>query len=165
MFEYISQVYNLKGPSVTVEFSIQDSAIVDIKLQVNTKNYLEWQIKADRKESQIEKAINSWMKNYSEQKDSKLNLPLDFQKITPYTLLVLEQIGRIKFGKTFSYKDLAKLTGKPKAARAVGNACGKNPFALVIPCHRVLASDGSIGGYSGDPKVKEILLKYEGIEL
>lgn len=72
---------------------------------------------------------------------------------------------RIPKGKVGTYATIAKMIGKPKSARAVGNALNKNPFAPVVPCHRVVRSDGSVGGFaSGSPK-KIRLLKSEGVEI
>jgi len=68
-------------------------------------------------------------------------------------------------GKVATYKEIAKYLGKPKAARAVGNACGKNPDAPAVPCHRVIKSDGQLGGYGGGAKRKIKLLKSEGMKV
>ena len=68
---------------------------------------------------------------------------------TKFQLAVWTEIAKIKCGTTKSYSEIANLLGKPKSARAVANACGKNPFPGPIPCHRVIRSDGSLGGYSG----------------
>ncbi|CAK9290466.1 unnamed protein product [Gordionus sp. m RMFG-2023] len=67
----------------------------------------------------------------------------------------------VKFGETISYSKLARLTSNPKAIRAVGNAMSKNPYILVVPCHRVVKSDGQIGNYSAGVSLKIGLLKYE----
>lgn len=84
---------------------------------------------------------------------------------TPFQILVWKEIAKIPYGETKTYKELAIAIGKPKSARAVANACGKNPYAPTIPCHRVIRSDGKLGGYSGkggiNTKIK--LLKQEGI--
>ena len=68
---------------------------------------------------------------------------------TKFQLAVWKEIAKIKPGKTKTYSELANILGKPKSARAVANACGKNPYPGPIPCHRVISSDGSLGGYSG----------------
>ena len=68
---------------------------------------------------------------------------------TKFQLAVWTEIAKIKRGTTKSYSEIANLLGKPKSARAVANACGKNPYPGPIPCHRVIRSDGSLGGYSG----------------
>ena len=85
----------------------------------------------------------------------------DFQK------MVWNEIKKIPKGKTITYKELAIKIGKPKAYRAVANACAKNPYAPKVPCHRVIRSDGSLGGFSapGGIKTKKKLLKSEGILL
>lgn len=79
--------------------------------------------------------------------------------------LVFEKIDKIPYGETRSYKEIAVAIGKPNSYRAVANACGKNPIPIVRPCHRVICSDGSAGGYSasGGTKLKEILLKIESL--
>ena len=68
---------------------------------------------------------------------------------TKFQLAVWKEIVKIAPGKTKTYSELANILGKPKSARAVANACGKNPYPGPIPCHRVIRSDGSLGGYSG----------------
>ena len=68
---------------------------------------------------------------------------------TKFQLDVWKEIAKIKPGKTKTYSELANILGKPKSARAIANACGKNPYPGPIPCHRVIRSDGSLGGYSG----------------
>ena len=68
---------------------------------------------------------------------------------TKFQLAVWKEIAKIKPGKTKTYLELANILGKPKSSRAVANACGKNPYPGPIPCHRVIRSDGSLGGYSG----------------
>ena len=88
------------------------------------------------------------------------NLPL---KGTEFEVKVWKEISNIPYGETRTYKDLAIAIGKPDSARAVANACGKNPYPSIIPCHRVIRTDGKIGGYSGKGgiKTKKKLLKQE----
>tara|TARA_B100000674_G_C37401458_1_gene716458 strand:- start:36 stop:314 length:279 start_codon:yes stop_codon:yes gene_type:complete len=85
----------------------------------------------------------------------------DFQK------MVWVEITKIPIGKTITYKELAVKIGKPKAYRAVANACAKNPLLEIIPCHRVVRGDGKMGGYNGKKGVrrKKRLLKNEGVKL
>ena len=82
---------------------------------------------------------------------------------TEFQIKVWNEIAKIPKGKTKSYKEIAKAIGRPKSYRAVANACGKNPFPIEIPCHRVIKSNGELGGYSaiGGSKVKRILLSKE----
>ena len=81
---------------------------------------------------------------------------------TEFQNLVLKEISRIPYGQTMSYKEIAAIIGHPNSSRAVANACGKNPYPIIIPCHRVVRSDGKIGGYSGpggESQKKKLLLK------
>ena len=83
---------------------------------------------------------------------------------TKFQIKVWKAISKIPRGQVRTYKELAKLIKKPKASRAVANACGKNPYPIKIPCHRVIRSDGSLGGYSGRGGIsaKKDILKKEG---
>ena len=82
---------------------------------------------------------------------------------TEFQIRVWNELKKIPKGETRTYKEIAELIGKPTAARAVANACGKNPYPITIPCHRVIRSDGGLGGYSGEGGVekKKLLLKNE----
>ncbi|MBI5139327.1 MGMT family protein [Candidatus Nomurabacteria bacterium] len=85
---------------------------------------------------------------------------------TEFQKNVWRALLKISKGKTITYKDLAKMIGEPKAIRAVANAVGRNPCAPEIPCHRVVRSDGGLGGYSGKGgvKTKKKLLQKEGVK-
>ena len=82
---------------------------------------------------------------------------------TDFQIMVWNEIKKIPKGKVRTYKEIAVAISRPKASRAVANACGKNPFLLKIPCHRVIGSNGYIGGYSGEGGIKKKieLLKLE----
>ena len=88
-------------------------------------------------------------------------------KGTKFQLRVWSYLKKIPLGTIKTYSQVAKKIGTPLAVRAVANAIGKNPYPVEIPCHRVIRSDGSLGGYSGKggAKTKEMLLKKEGITL
>jgi methylated-DNA-[protein]-cysteine S-methyltransferase len=81
---------------------------------------------------------------------------------TPFQLRVWQELRRIPWGQTISYKELARRVGNPRASRAVGQANAVNPIPLIIPCHRVIAADGSLGGYSSGLEHKRWLLRHEG---
>ena len=85
------------------------------------------------------------------------------QEGTNFQKMVWTELKKIPFGETRTYQEIAIAIGKPKAARAVANACGKNPYPIIIPCHRVVRSDGTIGGFTGDGGVekKRQLLRQE----
>ncbi len=88
------------------------------------------------------------------------DLPLD-PIGTPFQMNVWSQLKKIPYGKTKSYKEIARLMKNEKAFRAVGTANGKNPLCIIIPCHRVIASDGSLAGFSGGLERKQFLLELE----
>lgn len=90
------------------------------------------------------------------------NLHLD--QCSPFQQQVLSACFSIPRGRVSTYRHIAEQIGKPKAARAVGTALAKNPFAIIIPCHRVVSSDLKIGGFYGGSKMKKALLELEGVE-
>ena len=95
-------------------------------------------------------------------------VPTDFATLTldprgtPFQIRVWQELRRIPWGRTISYGELARRVGNPKASRAVGQANAVNPIPLIIPCHRVIAADGGLGGYSSDLDRKRWLLRHEG---
>jgi AraC family transcriptional regulator of adaptative response/methylated-DNA-[protein]-cysteine methyltransferase len=82
-------------------------------------------------------------------------------RVTAFQLQVLELLRRIPYGETRSYSQIAEELGRPKAVRAVAQACGANPVPLLIPCHRVVQKDGGLGGYSMGLERKKALLQIE----
>ncbi|MHC9297172.1 methylated-DNA--[protein]-cysteine S-methyltransferase [Mycobacterium sp. LTG2003] len=89
------------------------------------------------------------------------DLPLDYSLSSGFRQLVQRQLAHIPYGRTESYKTVAQTVGNPNAVRAVGTACATNPLPVVVPCHRVLRSDGSLGGYIGGLGAKTTLLDLE----
>jgi methylated-DNA-[protein]-cysteine S-methyltransferase len=90
------------------------------------------------------------------------DLPLDLSLSSGFRRLVQQHLPDIAYGHTQSYKQVAEIVGNPRAVRAVGTACATNPLPVVVPCHRVLRSDGTLSGYAGGPAAKAILLSLEG---
>lgn len=90
------------------------------------------------------------------------DIPVDLSDCTPFERRVYEATRAIPFGKVATYGQIAKAIGKPNAQRAVGNALGKNPIGIVIPCHRVVGFD-SLGGFTGGLEHKRKLLRHEGV--
>jgi O-6-methylguanine DNA methyltransferase len=88
------------------------------------------------------------------------SLPLPLLHTKP-TLLLERELSKITIGKTISYKEFARRINKPQAIRYAASLLGQNPFPLIIPCHRVIKSDGKIGGYLAGTDVKELLLQFE----
>ena len=91
--------------------------------------------------------------------------PLDLSTGTVFQQKVWNALSKIALGDTRSYAQIAKAIRKPKAVRAVGGACGANPIPVLIPCHRVLASGGGLGGFGGGLKWKRLLLAREGVAI
>lgn len=89
------------------------------------------------------------------------DLPLDLALTTGFRRVVVQHLPEIPYGRTATYADVAGLAGSPRAVRAVGTACAKNPLPLVVPCHRVVRSDGSTGQYAGGPAAKRWLIDLE----
>ncbi len=86
---------------------------------------------------------------------------LDFEKLTPLEKKVLAATAKIPRGQTRSYKELAETVGKPRACRFVGSTMAKNPFPIMIPCHRVVRWDGTVGKFGGGPEMKRRMLELE----
>jgi O-6-methylguanine DNA methyltransferase len=95
-------------------------------------------------------------------KDLDEKMPLDLVG-TPFQVAVWKEMLRIPAGRVASYADVARNIGRPKAFRAVAQACGANPVPVVVPCHRVVASGGKLGGYTGGIDKKLFLLSAEGV--
>jgi methylated-DNA-[protein]-cysteine S-methyltransferase len=109
-------------------------------------------------------ATKMQLEQYFAGKRTAFDIPLDLEG-TDFQQLAWRALCRIPFGKTISYGDQAKNIKKPKAFRAVGSANGKNPIPIIVPCHRVVAGDGSLGGYSLGLKMKKQLLALEGVSV
>lgn len=95
----------------------------------------------------------------------KFKVELDISIGAEFQRMVWRELLNIPYGETRSYKQVAEKIGCPRASRAVGQANGRNPLPIIIPCHRVINSNGSLGGYSGGIEVKKRLLAIEGIKL
>ncbi|MEW1551212.1 methylated-DNA--[protein]-cysteine S-methyltransferase [Streptomyces tsukubensis] len=98
---------------------------------------------------------------YFEHHRRVFDLPLDLSLSKGFRQLVQQHLPEIGYGQTRSYRQVAELVGNPKAVRAVGTACATNPLPVVVPCHRVLRTDGTLGGYIGGLEAKTALLELE----
>lgn len=106
--------------------------------------------------------LSGMMESYFRGERVDFDLPLDLRG-TEFQKAVWRATYAIPYGRLSSYGRLAVAVGRPRAARAVGNAVGSNPLAIVIPCHRVVRSDGGLGGFGGRPELKRYLLGVEGV--
>jgi methylated-DNA-[protein]-cysteine S-methyltransferase len=98
---------------------------------------------------------------YLEGRSRRFDLPLA-PSGTPFQQRVWKEIARIPYGATITYSELAKRAGSPRSARAAGAATGRNPLSIIVPCHRVVGSGGSLTGYAGGLERKQRLLALEG---
>jgi methylated-DNA-[protein]-cysteine S-methyltransferase len=109
--------------------------------------------------------FRNWMQEFEEYfhgRRTDFSGPLDLSGATPFEMSVWQTTKSIPYGQTQSYRWVARQIGKPLAPRAVGQALGRNPLPIVIPCHRVLTSDGRLGGFGGGLDMKQYLLDLEG---
>jgi len=103
------------------------------------------------------------LESYFEGRHFVFQALVDLSAVTPFQQRVLHELLKVPAGKVTTYTRLAARVGHPKAARAVGNAMHTNPVPIIVPCHRVLRGDGSLGGYGGGLPAKEWLLRLEGV--
>jgi methylated-DNA-[protein]-cysteine S-methyltransferase len=110
-------------------------------------------------------AVAHQLDEYFSGRRHHFDLPLDWQLSKGFRRTVLEHLAaEIGYGTTVSYGTLARLSGSPRAVRAVGTTCATNPIPVVVPCHRVVRADGAMGQYRGGPAAKRALLDLEGAE-
>jgi methylated-DNA-[protein]-cysteine S-methyltransferase len=107
--------------------------------------------------------VHRELDEYFSGRRQRFELSIDWKLVRAgFSRAILEATARIPYGSRSTYRDVAAAAGNPRASRAAGNALGANPVPVVVPCHRVLKSDGSLGGYAGGPALKERLLAIEG---
>jgi O-6-methylguanine DNA methyltransferase len=106
-----------------------------------------------------DESLLAFLTNYAERNPGHVELPLG--NLSTFRQKVLTSLQKVAFGSTLTYGELALEAGHPGAARAVGTACHYNPFPLFIPCHRVIASGGKMGGFACDLEIKKLLLEFE----
>ena len=107
----------------------------------------------------------SELREYFGGQRARFDIPLDWGRMAPFQRAVLEATATVPFGHVDTYAGIARKIGKPGATRAVGNALGRNPIPVIVPCHRVIRSDATIGGYTGGLGIKHRLLAIEGVTL
>jgi len=120
---------------------------------------------AEKKEvnsNQITDCCKQQLKEYFAGQRKDFDVPID-PSGTDFQKSVWRCLSTITFGETLSYLDIAKMVNKPKGAQAVGGANGRNPISIIVPCHRVIGSNGALTGYAGGIERKLWLLKHEGI--
>ena len=156
----MSQIqYEMKSPVGPVYIVAGDKGLQGIYWQKQPVKCVENLDPKKVEDKFIIKAVKQ-LKEYFAGKRKEFDMDLNFSG-TIFQNRVWKALSEIPFGKTVAYKDIAQRIKNPKAVRAVGTANGKNPFCIIVPCHRVIAADGSIGGYGGGISVKRQLLEIE----
>lgn len=136
----------------TITIESNDHAITQIK--VNKDTY------SNTKETKLIKQAISEINEYLMNNRFEFTVPIE-PTGTPFQKEVWKQLRNIPYSETKTYKDVALLVGNPNASRAIGNACNRNPIHIMIPCHRVIGSNGKLTGYKGGLDVKDKLLNIE----
>ena len=149
----VSAVVLPKTSRRAVEQALKEAGPAEPSLQGTASKSAENHVKAAR--AAIEDYLTGTTRNFA--------LSLDLGGQPRFRRRVLGVLQRIPYGRVRSYGWVARKLGKPSATRAVGGACGANPVPLLVPCHRVVASDGSLGGFSGGLTIKKRLLRLENL--
>ncbi len=127
---------------------------------------LKQHLRADVVKSETHMAkVATQLRQYFAGRRARVDVPVDLRAVTPFQRQVLTATRRVPPGRVVSYGEIARRIGKPKASRAVGQALGHNPIPIVIPCHRVVAGGGKLGGYTGGLAIKKRLLAIEGLRV
>ena len=149
-----------------INYFCYDTEIGRIKISEKDEKIIGLVFSDYKKEDEIEKETELIKKAYTQLEEylsgKRTEFNIEIEMIgTEFQKKVWKELLNIPYGETRSYKDIAIAIGNEKACRAVGNANNKNPIAIIVPCHRVVGSDGSMTGYAGGLDIKEKLLKIE----
>ena len=143
-----------KSPIGILEIVCEDNKLITLKINKNKQ--------AENNDSDLIKNIKSQLDEYFSGKRKNFDIRINPQG-TVFQQKVWYELQKIPYGQTMSYSDIAIKTGNINAQRAVGSACNKNPIMIIIPCHRVISKNGTIGGFAYGDFVKHKLLKIENI--
>lgn len=113
------------------------------------------------KETPLIKKTAKQIQEYLDGKRKTFDIPIQHSSASDFFSKVMAIIEEIPYGQTITYKDIAKSINRPRASRAVGMVCNRNPIPIIIPCHRVIATNGSLTGYKGGLDIKKQLLEME----
>ena len=149
-----------------INYFCYDTEIGTIKISEKEGKIIGLVFSDSKKENEIEKETDYIRKTYLQLIEylsgKRKNFGIEIEMIgTEFQKKVWKELLNIPYGETRSYKDIATAIGNKKACRAVGNANNKNPIAIIVPCHRVVGSNGGMTGYAGGIDIKEKLLKIE----
>lgn len=155
----------IDSPLGSLYIALTDVGLCNLDFAVAEEQFLQHidPLARTERDSKHTKKIAGQLEDYFVGKRTAFDLPLDLSKTTSFQYRVLQTTGTIPAGVVWTYGQVAKAIGKPKASRAVGQALGRNPVPIVVPCHRVVAGNGQLGGYSGGGGIesKKLLLRLE----
>ncbi len=157
----IGRLLVVNGPDglvrVAFEEEAEDRALAEVAAALGPRI-----VASDRELASERDALSAYLEG---ERPTLEDLPVDLRLMAPpFRHRVLEELHRsVHRGETVTYGQLAARAGNPKASRAVGTACARNPIPIVVPCHRVLPGGGGIGNYGGGPERKRVLLELEGV--
>lgn len=150
----------MSSPVGVLKIVVQECALVAILWDKERLNRVRLESMVEDNEDSLILKIEKQLNDYFSQKRQEFQLPMETQG-TPFQKEVWNLLNQIPYGATWTYKEVAEKIQRPLAVRAVGAAIGKNPISIVIPCHRVIATNGSLTGFAGGLDRKKILLDLE----
>lgn len=145
-----------KGPAIRALFHIEKKQLTKISLAL--AECFSYEILGECPLS-LQVELEAWIQSYLNHAPLSFSLPLE--SLAPFKKRALLSLLNVSFGKTKSYSEIAELIGSQKASRAVGNACKTNPWPWMVPCHRILPKDQTLGQYNGGCEIKKRLLQFE----
>ena len=138
-----------------VQVFVEDDQIIKTHLQSSQDIGFSWEICGGRVSEKTKNTVSQWLTDYCASIPSRVELPIHIGALAPFTSKVLNILYRVPFASVLTYQQLAAEAGNPRASRAVGNACARNPLPLFIPCHRVLAFGNSLEAFSQGIEIKK----------
>lgn len=154
----------LETPIGTLYLAASSRGLCRVELGVSQERFLSQldpMARTERNSTMLE-SITAQFRAYFTNPTNRFDLPTDLTRVKPFQRRVLDAIAQIPAGTVWTYRQVAQTIGKPSASRAVGHALATNPLMIVLPCHRVIGSDGSLHGYRGGLEAKQHLLRLEG---
>ncbi len=154
----------VESPVGRIYFAVSKLGLHSLDFGLSQEQFIARLDPLARTEQDDLKAFTQQLQEYFEKRRSQFDLPVDFSRVTPFQRSVLDVALAIPAGEVWTYGQVAQHIGRPSASRAVGQALGSNPVPIVVPCHRVIASNGKLTGYSAGAGVasKKWLLQFEG---
>ncbi len=151
----------IETPIGVLRIACNDKELTMVTMDKFPKNHKEKYLHIEKKEHPILTETQIQLNEYFQKKRKIFDLPIGLYG-TDFQIRVWKALLEIPYAKTISYADQAKMINNEKALRAVGGANGKNPLLIIVPCHRVISKNKTIGGFTGGIEIKKFLLKLEG---